>query len=97
MPDEPDPWVALAQHHYFQKNWQECFDASLKGLKTLPQKHYLAQPSAMFQLNDFASLSAWELGDKAQAIAYAKKAIAITKDQRVMDNLAFYKKSIQNA
>jgi tetratricopeptide (TPR) repeat protein len=97
LPDEPDPWVALAQHHYFQKNWPECFDASLKGLKTLPQKHYLAQPSAMFQLNDFASLSAWELGDKAQAIAYANKAIAITKDQRVMDNLAFYKKSIQNA
>jgi tetratricopeptide (TPR) repeat protein len=97
LPGEPDPWVALAQHHYFQKNWQECYDASLEGLKTLPQKHYLAQPSAMFQLSDFASLSAWELGLKKQAITYANKAVSITRDQRVLDNLAFYKKNLGNA
>jgi tetratricopeptide (TPR) repeat protein len=97
LPNEPDPWVALAQYHYFQKNWQECYDASLKGLDTLPQKHYLAQPSAMFQLSDFASLSAWELGLKKEAITYANKAVSITRDQRVLDNLAFYKNNLGNA
>jgi hypothetical protein len=97
LPDEPESWVALAQYHYFQKNWQECYDASLKGLKTLPAKHYLAQPNSMFQLNDFASLSAWELGLKKEAITYANKAVSITRDQRILDNLAFYKKNLGNA
>lgn len=95
LPDQPESWVALAQYHYFQKNWPECNDASLKGLRTLPVKHYLAQPDCMFQLNDFASLSAWELGLKAEAITYANKAVSIKRDQRVLDNLAFYKKSIK--
>ena len=97
LPDEPEPWVALAQHHYFQKNWQECYDASIRGLKTLPAKHYLVQNNSMFQLNDFASLAAWELGLKKEAVAYANKAIAITKDQRVLANLAFYKNNLGNA
>jgi hypothetical protein len=97
LPDEPEPWTALAQYHYFQKNWQQCYDASLKGLDTLPQKHYLAQPTSMFQLSDFASLSAWELGLKKEAITYANKAVSITRDQRILDNLAFYKKNLGNA
>jgi glycosyltransferase involved in cell wall biosynthesis len=97
LPDEPEPWTALAQYHYFQKNWQECYDASLKGLKTLPAKHYLAQPNSMFQMNDFASLAAWELGLKKEAITYANKAVSITRDQRVLDNLAFYKNNLGNA
>jgi len=97
LPGEPEPWVALAQHHYFQKNWQECYDASLKGLQTLPVKHYLAQPTSMFQLSDFASLSAWELGLKKQAITWANKAISITRDQRVLENLAFYKNNLESA
>lgn len=95
LPDEPESWVALAQHHYFQKNWADCNGASLKGLRTLPAKHYLTQPDSMFQLNDFASLSAWELGWYGEAISYANKAIAIKKDQRVLDNIDFYKKSIK--
>jgi hypothetical protein len=95
LPDEPESWVALAQHHYFHKNWADCYGASLKGLKTLPAKHYLTQPDSMFQLNDFASLSAWELGWYGEAISYANKAIAIKKDQRVLDNIDFYKKSIK--
>ena len=97
LPSEPEPWVALAQYHYFQKNWQDCYDASLKGLDTLPQKHYLAESSAMFRLSDFASLSAWELGLKKEAITYANKAVSITRDQRVLDNLAFYKNNLGNA
>jgi tetratricopeptide (TPR) repeat protein len=95
LPDEPEPWTALAQYHYFQKNWADCNGASLKGLRTLPAKHYLSQPDSMFQLNDFASLSSWELGWYGEAISYANKAIAIKKDQRVLDNIAFYKKSIK--
>jgi tetratricopeptide (TPR) repeat protein len=97
LPSEPEPWCALAQYHYFQKNWQDCYDASLKGLDTLPQKHYLAESNAMFRLSDFASLSAWELGLKKEAITYANKAVSITRDQRILDNLAFYKKNLGNA
>jgi tetratricopeptide (TPR) repeat protein len=97
LPDEPESWCALAQHHYFQKNWPECYSASLGGLKTLPSNHYLSQPNSMFQLNDFASLSAWELGKKTEAISHANKAISITRDQRILDNLAFYKKNLGNA
>jgi tetratricopeptide (TPR) repeat protein len=97
LPDEPESWCSLAQYHYFQKNWQECYDASLKGLKTLPSNHYLSQPNSMFQLNDFASLSAWELGLKKEAIKYANKALAIKKDDRVLGNLAFYKNLYINA
>lgn len=97
LPSEPEPWTALAQYHYFQKNWQECYDSSLKGLDTLPVKHYLAQPTSMFQLSDFASLSAWELGMKKEAIKYANKAVSITRDQRILENLAFYKKNLGNA
>jgi hypothetical protein len=51
----------------------------------------------MFQMNDFASLSAWELGLKKEAITYANKAVSITRDQRVLDNLAFYKNNLGNA
>lgn len=97
LPDEPEPWVALAQHYYFQKSPGDCYGAALKGLRTLPQKHYLAQPDSMFKLNDFASLSAWTLGWPGEALSHANKAIAIKKDQRVLDNIAFYKKTIRNA
>jgi glycosyltransferase involved in cell wall biosynthesis len=97
LPSEPESFCALAQYHYFQKNWEECYAASLGGLKTLPSNHYLTQPNSMFQLNDFASLSAWELGLKKEAVKHAHAALSITRDQRILDNLAFYKKNLGNA
>jgi tetratricopeptide (TPR) repeat protein len=97
LPSEPESFCALAQYHYFQKNWEECYSTSLGGLKTLPSNHYLTQPNSMFQLNDFASLSAWELGLKKEAVKHAHAALSITRDQRILDNLAFYKKNLGNA
>jgi hypothetical protein len=97
LPKEPEPWVALAQYHYFEKNWQECIYAAAQGIATLPQKHYLNQPDSMWKLYDFASLSAWELGMHQVALRHAERAYSINKDKRIKDNITFYKNFLRNS
>jgi glycosyltransferase involved in cell wall biosynthesis len=95
LPNEPEPWIALAQHHYFQKNWEACKEAALKAEKTKLKNHYLSDPATMWKRYDFLSLAHWELGEVREALAAAGKALTFNPtDSRIKKNIAFYKQKV---
>jgi tetratricopeptide (TPR) repeat protein len=95
LPNEPEPWIALAQHHYFQKNWELCKEAGLKAEKARLGTHYLSDPKSLWKQYDFISLACWELGEAKEALAAAGKALTYDPtNSRIKQNIAFYKQKV---
>ena len=96
--DTREPWVELAQACHDQQRWHECYDAAHAALRiTHRPSTYINEASAWGELpDDLASVAAWHLGLRQEALAHAQRALVISPtDQRIAGNVAFYENSMR--
>jgi tetratricopeptide (TPR) repeat protein len=89
-PGTREPWVELASLAYRLHNWTECY-ASAKSALNIKDKAlvYTMDPTVWTERPyDLASIAAWNLGLKDEAIELVKKAIEFAPhDERLQNNL----------
>jgi len=99
-PTTREPWhdVALAYHN--KKDWAACLMAAEKGL-TIKDKQlvYTCDPRVWEEpLHDLASVAAWNLGFKDEALAYCETAAKMApSDARIAANLKMMQLEPENA
>jgi len=89
-PNTREPWCELAVATYRLSMWPESYGASLSALNiTDRQLVYTCDPSVWTEKPyDYASIAAWRLGLKDQAIEFCKKALEFNPtDTRLLTNL----------
>lgn len=93
-PEMREGWVMLAQNHHDNKNWFACYMAATKAL-TITERPlaYLNEAWAWGAYPyDLAAISAFNLGNVAEAIEYGQTAVDLDPDnERLKNNLAFYR------
>ena len=85
-----EPWVDLSMATYRREMWAESYSAALSALNIVDkQAVYTADPSVWTEKPyDLASIAAWRLGMKEQAIEFCKKALEFNQtDTRLLANL----------
>lgn len=90
-PNTRETWVRLAELCYQHHIWQECYNACLQALAiTNKELVYTMDPSVWTEKpHDYASIAAWHLGLKEQAVEHCKKALEFApNDARIRNNLA---------
>ena len=93
--DQPETWFSLAQFMYTQERWQECLNATDKGLALKVDTHYLADEGTVWRLHDLKSIACWNLGKKGSAKKHSRIALELNPDeQRLKDNYAFLVSSV---
>jgi glycosyltransferase involved in cell wall biosynthesis len=94
-PNRREPKVELANYAYLVEDWQLCYNQSIEALKIKEKPlDYLCEDFAWKDLpHDLASISAWNLGKKEEAIRQVLLAINYNPgDERLNKNLKFYNK-----
>jgi glycosyltransferase involved in cell wall biosynthesis len=89
-PGTREPWVELAHTAYSLRNWTECYSAAKSALAiTNKALVYTMDPSVWTERPyDLASVAAWNLGLKDEAIQLVKQAIELAPyDTRLQNNL----------
>ena len=90
-PDTREPWCELATITYRLNMWPESYGAALSALNIKDkQAVYTMDPSVWTEKPyDYASIAAWRLGLKEQAIEFCKKALEFNPtDSRLLTNLS---------
>jgi glycosyltransferase involved in cell wall biosynthesis len=90
-PDTREPWCELATATYRLSMWPESYGAALSALNIKDkQAVYTMDPSVWTEKPyDYASIAAWRLGLKEQAIEFCKKALEFNPtDTRLLNNLS---------
>ena len=85
-----EPWVDLSMATYRRELWSESYAAALSALAiTDKQAVYTMDPEVWTEKPyDLASIAAWRLGLKEQAIEFCKKALEFKpNDTRLLSNL----------
>lgn len=94
-PNTREPWVELAEYYYSKAKWQECLSAAEQAL-TIKDKQavYTMDPSVWgAKPFDLAAVSAYNLGLNDKALTYGEAAVELEpEDERLISNVAFYKK-----
>jgi glycosyltransferase involved in cell wall biosynthesis len=89
--------LALANHYYMTKQWEECHLVAKKSLdfNTKPVE-FLAESWAWGHMAyDLIAVSAWQLNDFTTALEYGQKAVEISPDdERLRKNLEFYRSKV---
>jgi glycosyltransferase involved in cell wall biosynthesis len=94
-PKTREPWCELAMMYYTKSKWQECYDAALKTLEIKDKELvYTMDPEVWgSRPHDLAAVAAHNLGLKEEAIQHGEKAVELSpNDERLINNLIFYKK-----
>lgn len=89
-PGTREPWVELAQTAYSLQNWTECYSAAKSALAITDKALvYTMDPTVWTERPyDLASIAAWNLGLKAEALELVKQAVELAPDnQRLQNNL----------
>ena len=89
-PGTREPWVDLSMVAYRHGLWAESYSAALSALAIKDkQAVYTMDPDVWTEKPyDLASIAAWNLGLKEQAIEFCKKALEFNpKDTRLLSNL----------
>lgn len=97
-PGVRDGWMELADAAYRSNMWPECYSAALSALNIKQRANVYTEDPANWTEKpyDLASISAWNLGLKDQAIEYCKQAIEINKkDPRLVKNLECMLKEVE--
>jgi glycosyltransferase involved in cell wall biosynthesis len=93
-PNRREALVEMSQLFYTKESWPECYKFAVQaiGIDSKPLD-YLCEEFAWGDLPyDLASISAWNLGDKDNAIKYGEIAVNINPtNQRLINNLNYYK------
>jgi tetratricopeptide (TPR) repeat protein len=85
-----EPYVDLAYWHYKKSNWSECYIYAKKAISMTERAFtHCDDPVAWTERPfDIASIGAWHLGMKEEAIEYCKKALEFNpEDIRLLNNL----------
>lgn len=96
-PNTREPWLGLADVCYRASRWPECYAYALRALAiTDKQKVYTTDHTAWgFKPYLYATLGAWYIGLKAQAIEYAEKALELEPtDPLLIKNLTVMKENV---
>ena len=95
-PTELESWFSLAQFCYEIGNWQGCWDAASKRLELERDVHYMVDGSVWnWRCYDLMSISAWNLGNKEDALKYGRMALeAEPNDGRLKANVEFMEKNV---
>lgn len=90
-PERREPWNDISFMYYEQGNWSASYATALRclSIENKPME-YLCEPEAWgSQPSDLASVAAWNMGLKNEAIKHAGDAIKIDpKESRIRANLA---------
>lgn len=90
-PDTREPWVEVAKLAYRRHQWPECYGAAMSALAILDREAvYTVDPEVWGALpHDYASIAAWHMGLKAQALEHAEQALRLSPDDvRLQQNVA---------
>jgi glycosyltransferase involved in cell wall biosynthesis len=89
--------LALAQHYYLTRQWDECLLVAKKALeyKEKPMG-FLAENWAWSHMaDDLVAVSAWQLNDFKTAVEHGRKAVEISpNEERLISNLKFYESKV---
>lgn len=94
-PGTREPWCEIAKLAYQRQQWAECYGAAMSALAIKNRELvYTVDPEVWGALpHDYASIAAWNLGLKDQAIAQAKLALQFSSDDvRIAANLEIMEK-----
>lgn len=94
-PGTREPWCEIAKLAYQRQQWAECYGAAMSALAIKNRELvYTVDPEVWGALpHDYASIAAWHLGLKDQAIAQAKLALQFSPDDvRIAANLEMMEK-----
>jgi len=89
VPTERESWFELAKNYYNQHNWPGLYYACKNTLAiTERTASYICEPAAWgWEVYDYASLGAWNIGLKSDAMFYAKTAHEMNpSDARLKNN-----------
>jgi len=89
-PNTREPWVDLAMFCYRRSLWTECYSSAKQALQIVDkQAVYTMDPSVWTEKPfDLASLGAWNLGLKSEAVDLCRKALEFNPtDNRLIRNL----------
>jgi hypothetical protein len=92
--------MALANHYYMTKQWDECLLVSKRALDyTVKPVTFLSENWAWGHMAyDLIAVSAWQLEDFETALEYGKKAVEISpNDERLLNNIKFYESKVKDA
>jgi glycosyltransferase involved in cell wall biosynthesis len=90
-PNTREPWCELATATYRLNMWPESYGAAVSALNIKDREFvYTCDPSVWTEKPyDYASIAAWRLGLKEQAIEFCKKALEFNPtDTRLLTNLS---------
>jgi glycosyltransferase involved in cell wall biosynthesis len=96
-PTTREPWVALAKMYYHQARWAECYTAALRALSITDREYvYTCDPACWSAVpHDFASIGAWNIGLKTEAVKHVKNAITFVPDDgRLQNNLKIMEEDV---
>lgn len=99
-PNTREPWCDLAMFLYRRHEWVECYGASLKALSIKDkQLVYTCDPAVWGSwAHDLASISAWHLGHKDEALRHCKNAIEVDPNNtRLQSNLKWMEDALASA
>jgi len=94
LPNNREPWVALAQAAHDKGLWQECFFAASSAINIKEkQLVYTMDPEAWgARPHDLLAIAAYRLGLKEESIKHGSIALEFEPtNQRLITNLEFYK------
>lgn len=89
-PETREPWVELSMFCYRRSMWLDSYHASTTALNIKnKQEVYTMNPEVWgSQPYDLASIAAWHLGFKSEAIEFCKSAVELApNDERIQNNL----------
>jgi glycosyltransferase involved in cell wall biosynthesis len=92
-PNTREVWVELAQSCYYKSDWQACYDACTRALQIKDKELvYTMNPDVWGALpHDLLAISAYNLGNKEDAITHGKLALEFEPDNtRLIKNLTYY-------
>jgi tetratricopeptide (TPR) repeat protein len=90
-PELRDPWVDFAEACYLRRDWPACHEAATRALAiTADPMIYQNDPRSVGATpHDLASLAAWNLGHREEALAHAERAAELEpSDERLVNNVA---------
>ena len=83
-----EPWCEIAKLTYQRQHWAECYGAAMSAL-AIEQREwvYTVDPEVWGSMpHDYASIAAWNLGMKDEAIRQVKLAIEKSPDDERLNN-----------
>jgi tetratricopeptide (TPR) repeat protein len=97
VPQTREPWVELAQAAHYLRRWPECYAAATTALDISDRpKIYITEPECWGALPyDLASIAAWQVGLKDEALNYAREALSLDpENRRVRQNVRLMEREL---